>query len=96
MSTVVSSDDAAIIVTFRLHTRLPLDNCLYALQTILHLTRSSLHRCLQHHDISRLPDVEGDRPAKKNIKTYSIGFFHIDIDDVRTEGDCQELVYGAG
>jgi hypothetical protein len=37
-----------------------LDDCLYALQaTIPHLTRSSLHRCLQRHGISRLPSVEG-------------------------------------
>ena len=32
------------------HTLLPLDDCLYALQpTLPHLTRSSLHRCLQRH-----------------------------------------------
>ncbi len=54
---------------------LPLDDCLYALQpTIPHLTRSSLHRCLQRHGISRLPDVEGDKPAKKKFKAYPIGY----------------------
>ncbi|MBN9066611.1 MAG: IS481 family transposase, partial [Rhizobiales bacterium] len=63
-----------------------LDDCLYALHpTIPHLTRSSLHRCLQRHGISRLPDVEGDRPAKKKFKSYPIGYFHIDIAEVRTE-----------
>ena len=67
-------------VAFRRHTLLPLDDCLYALQpTIPHLTRSSLHRCLQRHGISRLPDVEGDKPAKKKFKRYPIGYFHIDI-----------------
>ena len=36
-----------MVVAFRRHTLLPLDDCLYALQpTIPHLTRSSLHRCL--------------------------------------------------
>ena len=85
-STVLSLEDEAIIVAFRRHTLLPLDDCLYALQpTIPHLTRSSLHRCLQRHGISRLPDVEGDKPVKKKFKTYSIGFFHIDIAEVRTE-----------
>ena len=55
-STVLSSEKEAIIVAFRRHTLLPLDDCLYALQaTIPHLTRSSLHRCLQRHGISRLP-----------------------------------------
>ena len=60
-------------------------DCLYALQpTIPHLTRSSLHRCLQRHGISRIPDVDGDKPAKKKFKSYPIGYFHIDIAEVRT------------
>lgn len=49
-----------------------------------HLTRCSLHRCLQRHGISRLPDVEGDKPAKKRFKSYLIGYFHIDIAEVQT------------
>lgn len=54
-STVLTLEEEAIIVAFRKHTLLPLDDCLYALQsTIPHLTRSSLHRCLQRHNISRL------------------------------------------
>ena len=64
---------------------LPLDDCLYALQpTIPHLSRSSLHRCLQRHGVSRLPDVEGGKPAKKRFKRYPIGYFHIDLAEVRT------------
>jgi transposase InsO family protein len=43
-----------------------------------------LHRCLQRHGISRLPDLEGDKPAKKQFKAYPIGFFHMDIAEVRT------------
>src|SRR5689334_10590139 len=53
--------------------------------TIPHLTRSSLHRCFQRHGISRLPDAEGDRPQRSRFKRYPIGFFHIDIAEVRTE-----------
>lgn len=79
-------EEEAVIVAFRRYTLLPLDDCLYALQpTIPHLTRSSLHRCLQRHGISRLPDVEGDKPAKKKFKSYPIGYFHIDVAEVRTE-----------
>jgi hypothetical protein len=64
---------------------LPLDNCLYALQpTIPHLTRSSLYRCLQRHEISRLPQVEGEASAKRKFKAYPIGYFHIDLAEVRT------------
>src|SRR5271165_2993834 len=85
-STVLTVEDEAIAVAFRKHTLLPLDDCLYALQaTIPNLTRSSLHRCYQRHGISRLPDVEGDKPAKKAFKKYPIGYFHIDIAEVRTE-----------
>ncbi len=84
-STSLSLDDEAIIVAFRKHTLLSLDDCLYALQaTIPHLTRSSLHRCLQRHGISRLPDVEDGKGIKRKFKTYPIGYFHIDIAEVRS------------
>jgi hypothetical protein len=85
-STVLTKEEEALIVTFRRHTLLPLDDCLYALQsTIPHLTRSALHRCLKRHGISRLPAIEGDKPRKKKFKRYPIGYFHIDIAEVRTE-----------
>ena len=73
-----------MIVAFRRHRLLPLDDCLHALQpSIPGLTRSSLHRCLQRHGISRLPDLEGDKPAKKKSKSYPIGFFHMERAMVR-------------
>jgi hypothetical protein len=85
-STVVPVEDEAVVVAFRRHTLLPLDDCLYALQpTIPHVTRSSLHRCLQRHGISRLPDTEGDKPGRSKFKRYPIGYFHIDIAEVRAE-----------
>ena len=85
-STVLSVEDEAVVVAFRRHTLLPLDDCLYALQpTIPHLTRSSLHRCLQRHRISRLPETDGDKPLRSKFKRYPIGFFHIDIAEVHTE-----------
>ncbi|MFA7585361.1 MAG: IS481 family transposase [Novosphingobium sp.] len=84
-STVLSIEEEAIIVAFRKHTLLPLDDCLYALQaTIPSLTRSSLHRCLQRHGISRLPEVTGDKEPKRKFKTCPIGYFHIDIAEVQT------------
>ncbi|ARO32610.1 IS481 family insertion sequence transposase protein (plasmid) [Rhizobium sp. NXC14] len=85
-STVLSIEEEAVIVAFRRYTLLPLDDCLYALQpTIPHLTRSSLHRCLQRHGISKLADVDSDKPARKKFKAYPIGYFHIDVAEVRTE-----------
>jgi len=85
-STVLSIGEEAIVVAFRRHTLLPLDDCLYALQpTIPHLTRSSLHRCLQRHGISHLPQVAGDTPNKSKFKAYPMGYYHIDIAAGRTE-----------
>ncbi len=65
-----------MIVAFPRHRLLPLDDFLYALQpSIPHLTRSALHRCLQQHGISRLLDVEGDKPKRQKFKRYpSHGF----------------------
>ena len=85
-STVLSAEEEAAAVAFRRHTLLPLDDCLYALQaTIPRLTRSALHRCFQRHGISRLPEVEGAKPDKRKFKAYPVGYFHIDIAEVRTE-----------
>jgi hypothetical protein len=53
--------------------------------TIPHLTRSSLHRCLERHGISRLPEVESSsKPGRKKFERYPIGYFHVDLAEVRT------------
>jgi IS30 family transposase len=58
---------------------------LHTLQPSLpHPSRSALHRRPQRHGISRLPEVGGDKPAKKRFKRYPIGYFHIDLAEVRT------------
>jgi DDE domain len=75
----------AVPRAIRRHTLLPLDDCLYALQpTIPRLTRSSQHRCIKPPGISRLPQVEGEASPKRKFKPYPIGYFHIDITEVRT------------
>jgi transposase InsO family protein len=85
-STVLTPGQEAMCVAFRRHTLLPLDDCLYALQSsIPSLTRSSRHRCFQRHGISRLPEVDGDRPPKKKFKKYPLGYFHLDIAELQTE-----------
>ena len=85
-STVLTTEQEAIIVAFRRRTLLPLDDCLYALQpSIPNLTRSSLHRCLKRHGISRLPETDGEKPTKKKFKQYPIGYFHLDIAEVITD-----------
>ena len=93
-SSVLTPEQEAAVVAFRRHTLLPLDDCLYALQaSIPPLTRSSLHRCLQRHGISRLPETVAPGRAKGRFKIYPIGYFHIDIAEVRTaEGRLYLLV----
>jgi transposase InsO family protein len=84
-STVLTADEETLIVAFRRHTLLPLDDCLYALQpTVPHLTRSSLHRLFQRHGVSRLPTAEGTRP-RRPFKAYPMGYVHIDHAEVWTE-----------
>ena len=84
-STVLSEEEEGFIVAFRTKTLLSLDDCLYALQdTIPHLSRSTLHNCFKRHGINRLPPSESE-PAKKRFKAYPIGYFHVDICQVRTE-----------
>jgi transposase InsO family protein len=85
-STVLTKEEEALVIAFRKHTLLPLDDCLYALQaSVPRLTRSSLHRCFERHGISRLPETPGDKPVRQRFKAYPIGYFHLDIAEVRTE-----------
>lgn len=68
-SIVLTPEEGATVVAFRKHSLLPLDACLYALQaTVPNLTRSSLHRCLKRHGISRLPEIAGDKPVRQPLK----------------------------
>jgi hypothetical protein len=65
---------------------LPLDDCLYVLQlTIPSLTRSFLHRWLTRRGISRLPELDCDKPNEKRFASYPIGYFHIDIAEIPAE-----------
>ena len=58
-------------------------DCLYALQpTIPRLTLAPLFIAL-FDDTARLPDVEGNKPSRKKFKQYPIGYFHIDIAELK-------------
>ena len=49
-STVLTVEEEAMVIAFRKHTLLPLDDCLYALQaTIPHLTRSAYTAAFKSH-----------------------------------------------
>ena len=87
-STVLSRQKEALIVAFRTHTLLPMDDCLYSLQkTIPKLNRSNIYPCLKRHGIQRLPKspLIQRKISSKKFKEYPIGYFHVDITEVRTK-----------
>jgi transposase-like protein len=83
-STVLTPAEEAIIVEFRRRTLLPLDDVLGCLRdSIPKLTRSSLHRCLERHGISRLPESEEKASKRGKFAETPIGYVHIDICELR-------------
>jgi hypothetical protein len=46
--------------------------------------------------ISRLPDVEGDKPKQQKFKRYPIGFFHIHCPAVHSHRECHEKGHRRG
>jgi transposase-like protein len=92
--TVLSLQDEEMICAFRRKTLLPLDDCYIALKDhIPSLSRSNLHRCLQRNKLNKLLK-EKTGPEKKPFKKYEIGYFHIDICEIRT-GEGKVYLYVA-
>ena len=86
-STVLSVDEEALCVAFRQHTLLPLDDCLYA-PAAHHpasdpVVTAPLPAAARHLPVARHRGRQAQ--AKKRFKAYPIGYFHIDIAEVRTE-----------
>jgi transposase InsO family protein len=83
-SSVLTEIEEAIVVEFRRHTLLPLDDVLGCLrEAIPTLSRSALHRCLQRHGISRLPQGEEKASKRKRFAEARIGYVHIDACELR-------------
>ena len=92
----LSAEDEDIIVRFREHTLLPLDDCLYALQAqIPHLSRSALHRCLQRHGISRLARTAQHASEGAGVPGGAVlGCLHVDRSVVQS-GDGARFLFNA-
>ena len=83
-STVLSMEDEAIIVAFRQHTLLPLDDCLYALQATIPrsdpIIIPSLSSAPWHRSTPRGPGKQADQEgfqsqlSRMNCQTFSCGF----------------------
>lgn len=85
----LSAQDEQIIVTFRERTQLPLDDCLYALQApIPQLTRSTLHRCLKRHGISR---QAGDGAPSDGGANVAVGFLYVDKTEIHSADGAHHL-----
>lgn len=83
-STVLSPEEEAMAVEFRRRTLLPLDDVLGCLRdTIPKLTRSSLHRRLERHSVSRLPEDPHKASRQGKFAETAIGYVHIDISELR-------------
>jgi transposase-like protein len=83
-STVLTEAEEAIVVEFRRRTLLPLDDVLGCLrEAIPTLSRSALHRCLQRHGISRLPQGEEKTSKRERFAETRIGYVHIDVCELR-------------
>lgn len=81
-STRAALEEAAL-VAFRVQTRLPLDDVVRALRASSpQLTRSTLHCCLERRGASSRPHQE--RTRRSQFKRYDIGYFRLDIAEVRT------------
>ena len=62
-STVVTEAEEQVICEFRKITRFFLDDVYLSLRDNIHtLTRSNLHRCLNHHGLNRILDDEQKTP----------------------------------
>src|SRR5688572_24616077 len=83
-STVLTLIEEAMIVEFRRRTLLPLDDVMGCLKdSIPNLTRSSLHRCLERHGISRLPDSQEKASRRGKFAETTIGYVHLDHCELR-------------
>ena len=83
-STVLSPAEEAVIVEFRRRTLLPLDDVMGCLhESLPKLSRSSLHRCLLRHGISRLPASDIKATGRGKFAPTEIGYVHIDIAELR-------------
>jgi hypothetical protein len=83
-STVLTLTEEAMVVEFRRRTLLPLDDVLGCLRdSVPKLTRSSLHRCLERHGISRLPENPDQASKRGKFAATAIGYVHIDISELR-------------
>ena len=84
VNTVFSESEEQIILYVRKTTELGLDDLVHILKpSIPSLSRSNLYRCFKRHGVSKLERLSIPR-EKKKFKEYEIGYYHIDVAEVRS------------
>lgn len=79
----LSEIEQQIVCEFRRINKLSVDDCYISLRDkIKNLSRSNLYRCLKRNNLHIIPDLENIR-VKKKFKDYPIGYFHIDITEIK-------------
>jgi transposase InsO family protein len=82
-SSVLTALEEAACVAVRVQARLPLDDLsAVTREAVPRLTRSALHRALRRHGVPRLPREPKEKG--KRFEAYEIGYFHLDIAELRT------------
>lgn len=78
--TVFSEAGEAMVIAFSRHTLLLL--CI----AILHPGSGQplLHRCFQGNGTLQLLHMEGDKPECQRLNRDPVGFFHLDITEIKT------------
>lgn len=81
LQTTLNAEQEAIVLVLRKTLGLSLDDLLVVTREFLHPTilRSSLHRLLKRHGVSKREAVSVDRPKVKPFKAYEPGFVHVDV-----------------
>lgn len=81
LQTTLTPEQEAIVLVLRKTLGLSLDDLLAVVHEFIHptLLRSSLHRLLKRHGVSKREAVSVDKPKLKPFKAYVPGFVHVDV-----------------
>ena len=93
-SSLVNIEEEAIIIAYRRHTRLSLDDCLIRLRKqIPNLTRSTLHRCLRRNGVSKIGRTCVSQPLGDINLLKGFFCFEISREEIAFDGPMIGVVY---
>lgn len=85
-STTISLEEETLCVSFRAITSLPIDDCLYVLNSVIpQLSRSTLYRMFRRHNVHKISDIDHDIKIYPEDQDKNLADYHIFIADVFTD-----------